>query len=280
MSPLIPSLTSTNTIIIPILITHPTLIITITLQFQNQSTIIYMMIPTLKLTNTLIHMMHSLHLNTTIILLTLTLTIILINITCLTVIQKVLYTLIHPIIMKIIPTHFQSPKFTAHHILKDTFPIWNSTTKVITILQNLILTISTQEVMINPLLIQIITINTSLKNPTIIPIQMPITIPIQRLIILNIMSIQNRIIIPNQNPTIIIPKITIITMTTQNRRISIPIWDISTFILNQTIIIPTSKRMITQAIFATLQLANGLFLHFLTSQIHLLAPLSRTIDPQ
>ncbi len=135
-----------------------------------------MMIPTLKLTNT--HMMHSLHLNTTIILLTLTLTIILIIITCLTVIQKFLYTLIHPTIVKITPTHFQSPKITTYHILKDTFPIWNSTIKVITILQNLILTIFTQEVMINPTLLQIITINTSLKNPTIIPIQMLITIPI------------------------------------------------------------------------------------------------------
>lgn len=212
MNPLIPSLTSIITII-PILITHQTLIITIKLQFQNQITIISMMIHTLRLTHTLIHMMHPLHLNIHIILLTLTLTLILINITCLTVIQKVLYTLIHLIIMKIIPTHIHSPKSTAHHILKDTFPIWNSTTKVITILQNLLLTIFNQEIMITPLLNQIITITTSLRNPTIIPIQMPLTNPVQRLTSLHIMSIQNLIIIPNQSPTIIIPKIAIITLT-------------------------------------------------------------------
>ncbi|RXN04783.1 hypothetical protein ROHU_033766 [Labeo rohita] len=229
-------------------------------------------------------MMHLLHLNIIIILLILTLTITLITIICLTVIQKALYTLIHPIIMKIIPAHIQSLKITAHHILKDTFPIWKSTTKVIIILWNLTLTISTLELMLTLLSNQIITITTSLRNPTIIPIQMPITIPIQRLTSLNIMSIQNLIIIPNQNPTTIIPKITIITMTNQNRRISIPIQDITTFILNQTTIIPTSKRiitmMITQAIFATLQLASGLLLHILTSLIHLLAPPSRTINPQ
>ncbi|KAK2911314.1 hypothetical protein Q8A67_003447 [Cirrhinus molitorella] len=259
-----PSLTST--IIILIRITHP-ILITITLQSQNQGTIISMTIPTLKL----IHIMHPLHLNTIIILLILTLTIILITIPCLTVIQKALYTLIHPIIMSL--------KIT---MLKDTFPVWNSTTKVIIILRNL--NFSTLEVMITPLSNQTITITTNLRNPTIIPIQIPITIPIQRLTILNIMSIQNLIIIPSQNPTIIIPKITIITMTTQNCRINIPIQDITTFILNQTTIIPTSKRiitvMITQAIFATLQLASGLLLHILTSQIHLLVPLSRTINPQ
>ncbi|KAL1274187.1 hypothetical protein QQF64_027001 [Cirrhinus molitorella] len=220
-----PSLTST--IIILIRITHP-ILITITLQSQNQGTIISMTIPTLKL----IHIMHPLHLNTIIILLILTLTIILITIPCLTVIQKALYTLIHPIIMSL--------KIT---MLKNTFPVWNSTTKVIIILRNL--NFSTLEVMITPLSNQTITITTNLRNPTIIPIQIPITIPIQRLTILNIMSIQNLIIIPSQNPTIIIPKITIITMTTQNCRINIPIQDITTFILNQTTIIPTSKRIIT-----------------------------------
>ncbi|KAG1957554.1 tight junction-associated protein [Pimephales promelas] len=124
------------------------------------------------------------------------------------------------------------------------------------ILQKLAQTISPQEVMKPPLLNLIITITTNLKNPTIIPI----TIPIQSLTILNIMSIQNLIIVPNQNPTIIILKITIITLTTQNRRISIPIQNITTFIRNRTTIIPTSKRiitmMITRVIFATLQLAS------------------------
>ncbi|KAL0191986.1 hypothetical protein M9458_010282 [Cirrhinus mrigala] len=214
MSPPMPSLISTITIIIPILITHPTKISTITPQFQNQGNIISTTIPTLKLTNTLKHMMHPLHLNTIIILLILTLTITLITIMYLIVIQKALYTLIHPIIMKIIPTYIQSLKITAHHILKDTFPIWKSTTKVNIILWNFTLTISTLEVMLTLLSNQIITFTTSLRNPTIISIQMPITIPIQKITSLNIMSIQNLIIIPNQNPTIIIPKITIITMTT------------------------------------------------------------------
>lgn len=134
--------------------------------------------------------------------------------------------------------------------------------------------------MTNPRLNLIITITTNLKNPTIIPIQIPITIPIQSL---NIMSIQNLIIVPNQNPTIIIPKITTITTTTQNRRISIPMQN-TTFIPNRTTIIPTSKRiitmMITRVIFATLQLASAPLLLILTSQIHPLAPLSRTTNPQ
>uniref|UniRef100_A0A9J8CIZ3 Uncharacterized protein n=1 Tax=Cyprinus carpio carpio TaxID=630221 RepID=A0A9J8CIZ3_CYPCA len=228
LNPLIPRLTIA--IIIPILITHPTLIITITLQFQSQRTVISTMIPTLKLTNILIHVIHPLHLNTIIILLILTLNIILITITCLTLSQKSLYALIHPIFMKIIPTHIQSPQITSRHVLKVTFPIWTSTIKVIIILRNITLTISTQEVMITPLLNQIITITTSLRNPTIIPIQMPLTNPVQRLTSLHIMSIQNLIIIPNQSPTIIIPKIAIITMTIQTRIISIPIQDTTTFI--------------------------------------------------
>lgn len=148
------------------------------------------------------------------------------------------------------------------------------------ILQKLAQTIFPQEVMKPPLLNLIITITTNLKNPTIIPI----TIPIQSLTILNIMSIQNLIIVPNQNPTIIILKTTIITLTTQNRRISIPIQNITTFIRNRTTIIPTSKRiitmMITRVIFATLQLASGPLLLILTSQIHPRAPLSRTTNPQ
>lgn len=148
------------------------------------------------------------------------------------------------------------------------------------ILRNLTHSISTQEILINPLLNRSITITTNLKNPTIIPI----TIPIQSLSILSIMSIQNLIIIPNQNPTIIIPKIPIITTAAQNCKISIPIQHITTFILNRIPIIPNSRRiitmMITQAIFATLQLANGPLLLILTSQIHLLAPLCRMTNPQ
>lgn len=122
---LIPNLTITITIIIPILTTHPTPSNTITHQFQNRSTIISTMILILKLANTLILMMHPLRWNTIVILLILTLTIVLIiiTITYLTVIQKTLLTLIQPIIMKIILSHIQNPKITVHHILKNTFPI-------------------------------------------------------------------------------------------------------------------------------------------------------------
>ncbi|XP_051980518.1 uncharacterized protein LOC127641512 [Xyrauchen texanus] len=192
------------------------------------------MIPTLKLTKTL--MTHLLHQNTIIIPLILTHTIIVISttITSLTLIQKVLLTLNHPIIMEIIITHnLKVPKIIAHHIPKSTatttvlthslttiavlttqslltttIPIQNPNTTMILSLKNL--TISFQNLnLIN-------TTSKSLKTPTISLIQIPIITPIQSLTILIIMSIQNSITILNQIPTVIIPKITIITMIILN----------------------------------------------------------------